>query len=87
MKQLTFATLPARDRFLRVVGEDGAFYHVVDLALCKQHIDALTDDGYTCKIVPRKSVPPCRCCYFGASLVAYQDASWLRGETVYFGEE
>lgn len=84
LKKLNHSMLPSDDRFVRVTGEDGVCYHIVNRALCNRHISDLTEDGYSCQIVSREEVPPCRCCYFGATLSTYQDASWLDGQDTYF---
>lgn len=85
-KSLNHSTLPSDDRFIRVAGEDGVCYHVVNRALCSQHISNLVADGCTGRIVSREKVPPCRCCYFGTTLSTCQDASWLDGQDAYFNE-
>lgn len=87
LKEFDLTNLPGSDRFIRILGEDGVCYHVIDKALCHDHMAGLAADGYQCKVVSRRAVPPCRFCYFGATRSSYRDASWLGGDTAYFDAE
>ncbi len=76
--------IPSSYRFVKVIGEDGAFYDLSPLREVKKHIARLTNKGYSASVVKRNSVPPCIFRDFSCSLGTYSECRLNNGTNFYF---
>lgn len=75
--------IPSNLRFVKVTGEDGTFYDLVERYDIKEHVKNLTDGGYIAVAVPKTAVPDCIYRDFSNGLGSYTEGSINGSETFY----
>lgn len=75
--------VPTNTSFIKVSGEDGVFYDLVNSYDSKKHIATLINDGYEAKIVSPKIVPSCIMRDFTDSLNKYVEVVFRGGGDFY----
>lgn len=75
--------VPAETSFIKVIGEDGAFYDLVNSRDAKAHKTRLINEGYIAKTVSPKMVPSCTLRDFTDSLNAYIEVAFKGGGDFY----
>ena len=75
--------VPTATSFIKVTGEDGVFYDLVNVSDSTTHIQRLIKEGYDAKITFPKLVPSCIMRDFTDGLENYVDVMFRDGGSFY----
>ena len=77
----------ARNKWIKVTGEDGTFYDYVMYKNRLSHLDFLREGGYSAEMVSPQDVPPCVYRDFSLGEYSYTEQRYHGGEQFYFRED
>ncbi|MFA7675364.1 MAG: hypothetical protein WCY38_04795 [Endomicrobiia bacterium] len=75
--------VPTGTSFIKVTGEDGVFYDLVNCNDSKEHRMHLIEEGYKAEVVPPKVVPSCIMRDFTDGLNSYVEVNFRDGGDFY----